>query len=321
MAANINSIMYVGETPWHGLGTKLNEAPTSADAIKAAGLDWDVRKVPVEYHDGRMTRKAPGHNVVIRSDNGDTLGVVGDVYTALQNRDAFKFFDAVVGEKAAMYHTAGALGLGERVWILAKLPGYIRVVGDDITEKFLLLTNSHDGSGSVKVLFTPIRVVCQNTLNIALRSDGKISKVRHSAAMGGRIQNVRDELGIIGAKFSLFEEAARKLATVQVTQEAFKAYVDKAGLVDMDAKTTRAQNIMDEVSALFEGRQKGGRWDGVRGTAWGAFNAVSEYVDFHRSTRSGGMSGDMSRATSLLFGSGATIKQKAWDEALNLIAR
>lgn len=318
MSANINSIMYVGETPWHGLGTKLNEAATSADAIKAAGLDWDVVKSEALYRVGSDYRRAPGQYVVTRKDNGDALGVVGDVYTPLQNRDAFKFFGAVVGEKAAMYHTAGALGLGERVWILAKLPGYIRVVGDDVTEKFLLLTNAHDGSGSVKVLFTPIRVVCQNTLNIALRTNGPVSKIRHSAAMGGKIMNVRDELGIISAKFSLFEEAAQKLATVQVTQEAFKSYIARAGLVPEKSESTRAENIMLEVSALFEGRQKGGRWPGVKGTAWGAFNAVSEYVDFHRATRGGGMSGDMSRATSLLFGSGASIKQKAWDEALAL---
>ncbi len=329
MSANINSMMYSGETPWHGLGTKLDGNVNSAEAIKAAGLDWTVEKRPVMFAGLCMPgannglHDVPGHNVIVRTDNEKPLGVVGDVYTPLQNRDAFSFFDAVVGEKAAMYHTAGALGAGECVWILAKLPGYVRVVGDDITEKFLLLTNRHDGAGSVKVLFTPIRVVCQNTLNIAIKDamagGARMSKVKHSRQLGVNVSRVQDDLGIISAKFGIFEEAAKKLATVQVTQEAFASYAKKTGLVGTSAESTRAENIMDEVSALFEGRQKGGTMAGVKGTAWGAFNAVAEYVDFHRATRSSGGKGAESRASSLLFGSGASIKQKAWDEALTLI--
>jgi len=320
MAANIDSMMYYGDTPWHGLGTKIENAATSAEAINAAGLNWEVKLEPVTY--GNDHKVAEGHNVVVRQDNGAALGVVGNVYHPLQNKDAFSFFDAVVGEKAAMYHTAGSLGIGEKVWILAKLPGYVRVVGDDITEKFLLLTNTHDGSGSVKVLFSPIRVVCQNTLNLAIReamsSGSKISKVKHSASMGLRVSRIQDDLGIISAKFGIFEQMAQRLATVQVTQTAFADYVKNIGMVEKDLKTTRSQNIMDEVSALFEGRQKGGTMPGVKGTAWGAFNAVAEYVDFHRSTRSGSGNNLDTRAQSILFGSGAALKQEAWDKALTL---
>ena len=142
MPANINTMMYVGEKPWHGLGKRLENAATSAEAIKAAGLDWKVTKEPLFLEGGTRLEKALA---TVREDTGAVLGVVGKVYQPLQNKDAFKFFDAVVGIKEAMYHTAGALGDGECVWILAKLPGVVRVVGDDITEKYLLLTNRHDG--------------------------------------------------------------------------------------------------------------------------------------------------------------------------------
>jgi len=157
-------MMYVGEKPWHGLGTRLENAATSAEAIKAAGLDWNVTKQPLFLEGGMQLERALA---TVREDTGAVLGVVGKVYQPLQNKDAFSFFDAVVGIKEAMYHTAGALGKGECVWILAKLPGVVRVVGDDITEKYLLLTNRHDGWGSATVMFTPIRVVCQSAIRSA----------------------------------------------------------------------------------------------------------------------------------------------------------
>jgi len=130
MPANINSMMYVGQKPWHGLGTKLEKVATSEEAIIAAGLDWKVTKEPLFLKNGTMIESS---YATVREDNHNVLGVVGRVYEPLQNKGAFQFFDAVVGIKEAMYHTAGALGNGECVWILAKLPGVVRVVGDDVT--------------------------------------------------------------------------------------------------------------------------------------------------------------------------------------------
>ena len=180
MAHNLNeangktSMMYVNEVPWHKLGTKLENPATAAEAIQAAGLDFNVVKKT-------LTTTAPdlpvvGHYATVRTDNLQVLGVVGSRYEPIQNRDAFTTFDELVGEGEAIYHTAGVLGKGERIWILAKLPDYIRVNGDDLVEKFLLLTNSHDGSGPVRVKLTPIRVVCENTLTVAL--DGREQEVR-----------------------------------------------------------------------------------------------------------------------------------------------
>ena len=169
MPANIDKMMWVGEKPWHGEGTKLENVATSAEAIEAAGLDWKVEKRGLYFAqtDG-TTQLIPGKYATVRTDNQVALGIVGKVYTPLQNKEAFSFFDSIVGVKEAMYHTAGSLGKGERVWILAKLPGYIKVTEDDVVEKYLLLANSHDGSSAVEMLFTPVRVVCQNTLNLAI---------------------------------------------------------------------------------------------------------------------------------------------------------
>jgi phage/plasmid-like protein (TIGR03299 family) len=246
--------------------------------------------------------------------------VVGKVYQPLQNKDAFSFFDAVVGIKEAMYHTAGALGKGECVWILAKLPGVVRVVGDDITEKYLLLTNRHDGWGSVTVMFTPIRVVCNNTLNVALGGKQTRATLRHTQTIGMRVEEVRQQLGIIHVEFSIFEQAARRLAEVNLTRDSFKGYLKNVGLApkENDKPTPKAREIMEEISRLFE-EGKGAKLPGARGTAWGAFNAIAEYADYFRPTKE--KKGDEAihaRAKSILFGSGATLKQKAWDQALAL---
>lgn len=316
---NINTMMYTGEKPWHGLGKEVSSAVNSADAINAAGLNWKVGKHPLVTTVQGQFLTVPDKFAVVREDSRAVLGVVGDVYRPLQNADAFKFFDAVVGEKAAMYHTAGALGEGERIWMLAKLPGQIRTTSEDVTDKFLLLTNSHDGTSSVTVMFTPIRVVCQNTLNVAL-SDYKTStraKIKHTMALGSRVQDVRKQLGIMSGMFDTFEELSKTLVSRQLTHKEFEDLVKGAGLVTPEEDgtlSTRAYNIMSEVSRMFD-RGRGNDLPGVKHTAWGAFNAIGEYVDYARATRGE----NDSRTASLLFGSGAKIKQAAWDGALALV--
>lgn len=316
MAHNINSMMFYGEKPWHKLGNEVKEAQTSEQAIVAAGLNWNVKQSPVEFMSNGFIKKDPTHMVNYREDTGDMLGIVGDGYKILQNKQAFSFFDAIVGVKESMYHTAGALGKGERIWMLAKLPGYIRTVGDDITEKFLLLSSSHDGSQAVTVMFTPIRVVCQNTLNIAVGAKSNRVSVRHTLNMGLRVGEIQKELGIINQRFTMFEQATQQLAMKQVTSEVLAKFVKDSGLIpketDEKEQSTRAYNIMEEVSRMFE-YGKGADLPGAKGTAWGAFNAVVEYVDHKR-----GGDNLNKRANSLLFGSGSLIKQKAWDNALAL---
>jgi phage/plasmid-like protein (TIGR03299 family) len=332
MAHNLNvtngkvSMAYTGEKPWHSLGTHVENAMTSAQAIELAGLNYEVEKKPIYAYTGMghdvsvdNLKKVPNKWATVRKDTNTPLGVVGDRYTVLQNKEAFHLTDALVGIKEAIYHTAGALGDGEIVWILAKLNGVIETVKNDITEKYLLLMNRHDGSGSVIVKWTGIRVVCQNTLNMALTSnDNEISvALRHTASMGLKIEEVRQALGVISAKEKIFAEASKRLATVQLTQGAFKDYLKTLGLAPKGDEEGRAKtnifNIMEEVSGLFE-HGKGTEIPGVRGTLWGGLNAVVEYADFYRQTRGS----EENRTKSLLMGSGAVLKQKAWDVALEL---
>lgn len=152
------AMMFYGETPWHGLGTRLDNPATAAEAIVAAALDFSVDLEAITTTDGVPV---PQRKAVMRADSGDVLGVVGNSYIPIQNAEAFAFLDSVVAEGEVRYHTAGALGKGERIWMLAKLPGHIRIKNsDDVTDKYLLLSNSHDGSAALRVFFTPIRVVC-----------------------------------------------------------------------------------------------------------------------------------------------------------------
>ncbi len=213
------SMFYVNEVPWHGLGTRLDKPATAQEAIQAAGLDWRVKKLPLFAGSKRIP--VPDRFAVVRR-TGDliqrtdpVLGVVSNEYTPLQNHEAFQFFDPIVGQNAAIYHTAGALGRGERVWILAKLPGLVRVVGDDVAEKYLLLANSHDGKSSVLVKFTPVRVVCQNTLTLAL-NEGPVVKLAHHADIHRKLAQAHEMLGIINQKFDGLEQSFRAMTGVKM---------------------------------------------------------------------------------------------------------
>jgi len=327
MAHEIDSMFYTGEKPWHKLGKELGKVATAAEALAAAGLDWTVSKKPLYLMDGT---EVPDHFAIVREDKNVPLGVVGNVYQPLQNKEAFSFFDAVVGSKEAIYHTAGSLRDGQYVWILAKLPGTIRVVKDDLIEKYLLLTNAHNGMKAARMLFTPIRVVCMNTHNVAIAlAEREIQKakeagesftgnatMRHTTNLGASVARVRQQLGIVSMQYQVYEEAAKRLAATQVTMEAWKSYLINVGIRPDDKKdaklSTATQKIVDEVSAMFD-KGRGNDLPGVKHTAWGAFNAVVEYVDYKRSSEK-----NDTRAKSVLFGSGANMKQKAWDAALSL---
>ena len=181
------AMMYVGEVPWHRLGTKLDQPATAREAITAAGLDYRVELKPLKTDDGN---DVPTRKATVRTDTNQVLGVVGNGYVPVQNFQAFGFLDAVVADGGLRYHTAGALGRGEKIWMLAKLPGQIQVKNSaDIVDKFLLLSNAHDGSAALRVYFTPIRVVCQNTLSLAeRRSQGQGVSILHKGDLAAEDQ-------------------------------------------------------------------------------------------------------------------------------------
>lgn len=186
MAANVETMFYTRTKPWHGLGTMVEKAPTSEAALELAGLDWQVVQKKL-VTDGGI--EVPGFKANLRDTDNQVLGVVSDRYKVVQNADAFSFTDALLGE-GVTYETAGSLQNGRRTWILAKLPTRYIISGEEITP-YLVFMNSHDGSGSIKAAMTPIRVVCQNTLNLALSTAKRCWSTNHVGDIKGKMEDAR----------------------------------------------------------------------------------------------------------------------------------
>ena len=174
MSANLETMFYVRKTPWHGLGVRVEEAVSSAEALELSGLDWNVIQHDIYAED----KKIDGYKANVRDSDGKILGVVSDRYRIVQNDEAFAFTDALLGE-GVKYETAGSLSGGRQVWMLARLPKKYIINGDEI-EPYLVFSNSHDGSGAVRVAVTPIRVICQNTLNLALNTSKRCWGIKHT---------------------------------------------------------------------------------------------------------------------------------------------
>lgn len=309
------AMMYVGEVPWHALGTKLPAPATAREAIQAAHLDYDVTLAALATIGGIAV---PNRKAVVRTDTDDVLGVVGNSYVPVQNRQAFAFLDAIVADGSLRYHTAGALRKGEKVWLLAKLPGQIRVrFSDDVSEKYLLLSNSHDGSSALRVFFTSIRCVCANTLAMADREGrGDGIAVRHQGDLTSKIRQAREVLGIAARYFddleNQFDLLARHYPSYAQVSGYFKAlYPDPE-----EGNPARSQNVRDELLRLFE-NGKGQDIPEIKLTSWAMFNALTEYVDHHRPTRA---KSEFDRAANRLdsswFGSGARLKERAFRLAI-----
>ena len=189
MPANVETMFYVREKPWHGLGTEVREAPTSADALIYAGLDWSVLQQDVFTRDGNHI---PGYKLNTRDTDNAPLGIVSDRYKVVQNEDAFRFTDDLLGE-GVTYETAGSLQGGRKVWMLARMPHRYIISGDEITP-YMVVMNSHDGSSGIKVAMTPVRVVCQNTLNLALNSAKRIWATKHTENVLSRVHEAQETL-------------------------------------------------------------------------------------------------------------------------------
>ncbi|KKK80232.1 hypothetical protein LCGC14_2825570, partial [marine sediment metagenome] len=310
-------IFYVGEKPWHGIGTELANPATSKEAIMASRLDYNITLQDIFLSNGEQIE---GAKATVREDNGKSLGLVTGKYKIIQNVECFEFFDSVVAEKLAMYHTAGALGDGERIWILAKLPDNIIIAGVDEVEKYLLLTNSHDGKSALSMFFTPVRVVCQNTLSMSLRDKGNGISIRHMGNIQGKVDEARKVLGITIDFYKLLEQEGNALADRKVNSEEVNKYFDKVlGLEgkEIDEISTRSDNIKGRLKNLFENGE-GHQQPAIKHSAWTMYNAVTQYVD-HERTVKGLQKNPANKLNSIWLGSGANMKAKAYKEALELV--
>ena len=305
------SMMYVGEPPWHSLGTKLDKPATAEEAIMAARLDYTVKKLRLKTSPEDLP--VTSHFATVRTDSMDILGIVGSRYEPIQNTDAFTTFDALVGEGEAIYHTAGALGKGERIWILAKLPDYVRVNGYDLVEKYLLLVNSHDGSSTVRVKLTPVRVVCENTLSVALNGAELEVHVRHTLNAKDKLKEAHEILGLTNKLYEQLNVIFNRMSESKVEQQTLTDYVKTVFPENPESKDQSwAKRVHDTIFKLAEsgeGAEMG------RGTLWGAYNAVTEYVDHYQNPKGG----ETARLKSMWFGSGEAIKKNAFRTAITMM--
>ncbi len=234
MAANVETMFYTREKPWHGLGTMVMEAPTSKDALILAGLDWRVVQKPLLTYD---EIPVPGFKANVRDSDNQVLGVVTDRYKVVQNEDAFAFTDSLLGE-GVTYETAGSLQNGRRTWILAKLPQRYIISGDEITP-YLVFMNSHDGSGAIKAAMTPIRVVCMNTLNLALSTAKRTWSADHVGDIRGKLEDTRNTLLYAGQYMEELGKAIDGLSKIRLSDRKVYEYID--ALFPLADNTTEAQ--------------------------------------------------------------------------------
>jgi phage/plasmid-like protein (TIGR03299 family) len=299
----VETMFSVRETPWHGLGVVIADYQSAEEAIKTAGLDWTVRKEPIfvglktaDYPFIKPTHKNGRINLIeskwatVRSNDARVLGVVGDDYTCFQNTEAFAWCDSILQSGELVFETAGSLQNGRIVWVCAKIPQSLRIAGDKVDE-YLVIVNSHDGSSALRVFITPIRVVCQNTLNLALRSMRTTFSVRHTRNYEQRMGEARRALQITSDYFKSFEEIANEMLAQAFSRTQFE---------NLAAKVLRApspQNVQTErglkvAQTAFENRRaalmncyNADDLDNIRNTAWGAYNAVADYSDHARQVK------------------------------------
>jgi len=271
MAALVESMVYTREKPWHGLGTMVEEAPNSADALRLAGLDWTVEQKNIQLCGGS---KVPGYKANVRSSDGKILGVVSDRYRVIQNKEAFEFTDNIIGGDVR-YETAGSLNGGKKIWLLAKLPT-TEIVGDK-TEPYLCFSNTHDGSGAVRVCMTPIRVVCNNTLNLALDSAKRAWSVRHTGSLQSKMHEARACLRMADTYMGALAEKASRMANTTVTRDQLNQILDELFPVDEHSTEREKQNVKklrDEYMVCYFAPDL----IKFRDTAWGAYNAMSDMI-------------------------------------------
>jgi len=309
------SMVYTGDVPWHQLGRRLDRPATAAEAMEAARLDYKVIKRPMKaiIH-GRQHADVPNAFATVRTDTNIVLGVVGSRYEPVQNKDCFSFFDPLIERDEAVYHTAGVLGQGEKIWLLAKLPDYIRVgKKSDPVEKFVLLYNSHDGSSKIRVKLTPIRVVCNNTLTAALSGSDQEVQIKHTAAAPEKLKEAHKVFELTNQLYRELDYIFNRMALRKVTSQQLLDYVKT--LVPDNAESeskARTENIRNHILYLHDETKEAAMH---RGTLFGALNAVTEFVDHHTNSNN-----PSKQLKSMWFGgSGEQLKLRAYKLAESIL--
>lgn len=293
MGHEIESMFFIGKTPWHGLGRYVGDTPVTAqEAIIAAGLDWnvDLEQMYAVKLGGEIQNtfeEVKDHYLIRRQDNLDQLGIVGQRYKPIQNKEAFSFLDSLVENGSLRYHTAGSLREGKKVWILGKI-GEFEVLPNDVVEKYIFLFASHDGSSAVRILPTGTRVVCMNTAKVALQ-EGKEAgiKIRHTGDIATKKTEAQDVLGLAQREFLKYETFTKHLVSKQINSKRIKEFAEYLFPNPVEDKPITLKKRLEQQQTIFKLFESGRGTDikGVSGTGWGAYNAVTEYVNYNSIVR------------------------------------
>jgi len=322
MAHAVQQMAYVGQTPWHQLGNQLPAKQPIEIWAQKAGMDWEIRDTPVRY----MTEQAgalgsimsfPEQKVLFRSDTKAPLSVVSGRYQVVQPREVLEFYRDLTEISGFELETAGVLKEGKKFWALAKTGKETVLKGNDVVKGYLLLATSCDGTLATTATPTTIRVVCNNTLQIALNGASSAIKVPHSTNFDP--QAVKKQLGIAVSQWDAFMYRMKTLSERKVKSHEAMNYFLKV-ICNTDSHVDPAQGLMNEralkaVQALYDGKGMGSELASASGTAWGLLNSISQYVDHEKRARS-----QEYRLDSAWFGQGAALKQRALDHALQLVA-
>lgn len=285
MAHNLNfrngtaSVMTHGPA-WHGLGNNVSEAQTSESAIILSQLDYKIEKEPCFTKDNIQI---PDRYVTVRKDTNEPLGIVGNRYHILPNEKAFEFIDKMVGSKEAVFETAGALGRGERVFLTCKLPNRLVVGKDDVADNYFFLTNSHDGSTAIQMMFTQVFVVCANTVREALRTGKRKQRVKHTATMESKMFDAASLMGITWEKIQGMQKLYNSFTRVNISDDNLRKFIEMAMYpgkeqISEEEYSTRFKNTVDQIYeyALTDTAQL---IPERRGTLWGAYNSITGYYN------------------------------------------
>ena len=273
MAANVETMFSVRQKPWHGLGTIVMEAPTSADALKLARLDWQVLQEPIYTEFGELIEN---YRANVRNSDRKVLGVVSDRYKVVQNVDAFSFTDELL-EKGVRYETAGSLQEGKKVWLLAGLPREYIIAGERISP-YLVFSNTHDGSGSVKVAVTPVRVVCNNTLNLALDTASRSFSMIHTGNIQDKIQEAKDTLFMAEEYMDRLGAEFEQLRRQKITDAEVKEYISLLLPMEKDSTKLQSKNIIRLREDMMKRYYDAPDLQNVGNNAYRFINAVSDFA-------------------------------------------
>jgi phage/plasmid-like protein (TIGR03299 family) len=281
MPHEVETMMWAGrEAPWHGLGVQVLDAPDSEAALVHAGLDWSVVQRPVYTvpEDQGDLVEVPGWLANVRATDGAVLGIVTSNYRVIQNREAFNFMDALIGEgtREVRYQTAGSLRGGRIVWLLARLEEHREFLGLEV-DPYLLFANAHDGSMAVRVMQTPIQVVCKNTLNLALRKASRSYKIHHTGDIHAKLDEARRVVGLTRTYLDELMAEAEKLAAIRLSDVQQEIAIDRLLPVPPEA-SDRVKETIDAQRLDLRQAWAADYLANFRDTGWGFVNAVTDFV-------------------------------------------